>query len=75
MRGHDRGKNAGGARSPDGGTIAVPFAGSLVVATAGGAVRRWSAPGLEQASACAPQRGGARVACISGGAAAIYEAK
>ncbi|WP_437876619.1 hypothetical protein [Sorangium sp. So ce513] len=65
----------GAPRSPDGATIAVPAAGGLLVATAGGAARLWSSADLAQARACAPANGGARVACVVGAAAVIFEAK
>ncbi|WP_437967668.1 hypothetical protein WMF04_50420 [Sorangium sp. So ce260] len=65
----------GAARSPDGATLAVPAAGGLLVATAGGAARLWSGGDLAQATACAPANGGARVACVVGAAAVIFEAK
>ncbi|MCC6558711.1 MAG: hypothetical protein IT372_37730 [Polyangiaceae bacterium] len=65
----------GAARSPDGATLAVRAAGGLLVSAAGGRAQLWSGEGVEQASACAPQNGGRRVACVSGGAAVIYEAK
>ncbi|XXX77044.1 hypothetical protein WMF30_56285 [Sorangium sp. So ce134] len=65
----------GAARSPDGATLAVPAAGGLLVATAGGAPRLWSGGDLAQATACAPANGGARVACVVGAAAVIFEAK
>ena len=65
----------GAARSPDGATIAVRAASGLLVVTAGGQARLWSGEGIEQTLACAPQNGGARVACVSGGAAVIYEAR
>ncbi|WP_437647168.1 hypothetical protein [Sorangium sp. So ce362] len=65
----------GAARSPDGTTLAVPAAGGFLVATAGGAARLWSGGDLAQATACAPANGGARVACVAGAAAVIFEAK
>ncbi|WP_437734184.1 hypothetical protein [Sorangium sp. So ce1335] len=65
----------GAPRSPDGATLAVPAAGGLLVATAGGAARLWSGGDLAQATACAPANGGARVACVVGAAAVIFEAK
>ncbi|WP_438026288.1 hypothetical protein [Sorangium sp. So ce233] len=65
----------GAPRSPDGATLAVPAAGGLLVATAGGAARLWSGGDLAQARACAPANGGARVACVVGAAAVIFEAK
>ncbi|MDC0679929.1 hypothetical protein [Sorangium atrum] len=65
----------GAARSPDGATLAVPAAGGLLVATAGGAARLWTGGDLAQATACAPANGGARVACVAGAAAVIFEAK
>ncbi|WP_438017471.1 hypothetical protein WMF18_43060 [Sorangium sp. So ce315] len=65
----------GAPRSPDGATLAVPAAGGLLVATAGGAARLWSGSDLAQARACAPANGGARVACVVGAAAVIFEAK
>ncbi|XXY44580.1 hypothetical protein WME91_31715 [Sorangium sp. So ce269] len=65
----------GAARSPDGATLAVPAAGGLLVATAGGPARLWSGGDLAQGTACAPANGGARVACVVGAAAVIFEAK
>ncbi|XYH98093.1 hypothetical protein ACMHYB_61865 [Sorangium sp. So ce1128] len=65
----------GAARSPDGATLAVPAAGGLLVATAGGPARLWSGGDLAQGAACAPANGGARVACVVGAAAVIFEAK
>ncbi|AUX49095.1 hypothetical protein SOCE26_106400 [Sorangium cellulosum] len=65
----------GAARSPDGATIAVPAAGGVLVATAGGATRLWSGGDIAQGTACVPASGGARVACVVGASAVIYEAK
>ncbi|MGK4009278.1 hypothetical protein WMF31_42150 [Sorangium sp. So ce1036] len=64
----------GAARSPDGKTLAVPAAGGLLVATAGGATRLWGGD-TALGSACVPANGGARVACVGGAAAVIYEAR
>ena len=64
---------AGAARSPDGATIAVPTSRGLLVAPAGGAAKLWTGQEIEQASACTPSAGGARVACVGGGAALIYK--
>jgi hypothetical protein len=66
---------AGGARSPDGATVALPTSRGLLVASAGNATRLWSGQELAEASACVPSSGGARVACVGGGAALIYEAR
>lgn len=66
---------AGAARSPDGATIAVPTSRGLLVAPAGGAAKLWTGQEIDQASACTPSAGGARVACVGGGAAMIYKTR
>jgi hypothetical protein len=66
---------AGAARSPDGATIAVPTSRGLLVAPAGGAAKLWTGQEIDQASACTPSPGGARVACVGGGAALIYKTR
>lgn len=64
----------GAARSPDGATIALPTSRGLLVIT-GTSARLWSGPEMEQALGCVPSSGGGRVACVSGGAALIYDAR
>jgi hypothetical protein len=66
---------AGAARSPDGATITVPTSRGLLVAPAGSAAKLWTGQEIEQASACVPSPGGARVACVGGGAALIYQVR
>lgn len=65
----------GGARSPEGATVVLPTSRGLLITTAGGSTRLWSAPELEQASACTPASGAARIACVGGGTALLYEAR
>jgi hypothetical protein len=70
----------GAARSPDGGTLALPTGrGVLVVAVKPGgraaSAKRWTGPELDGASRCVPSNGGDHLACVAAGAAAIYQAK
>jgi hypothetical protein len=67
--------SAGAGRSPDGATITVPTSRGLLVAPAGSSARLWTGQEVEQASSCTPSSGGARVACVGGGAALIYEVR
>lgn len=66
---------AGAARSPDGSTVALPTSRGLLVAPAGSAAKLWTGQEIEQATACVPSPGGARVACVGGGAALIYQTR
>ena len=70
----------GVARSPDGGTLAISTVrGVLVVAPKGPgravSGKLWTGLEADGASLCVPADGGARLACVVKGAAAIYEAK
>lgn len=61
----------GGARAADGRTVALLGAGDALVV--GARTRRWRAPEIASASACAPQPGGERLACASARGIAILE--
>lgn len=70
----------GVARSPDGGTLAIPTVRGVLVASARGSTRAisgklWTGLDADGASLCVPDDGGGRLACVIKGAAAIYEAK
>jgi hypothetical protein len=70
----------GVARSPDGATVAIPTARGVLVLNAKGTGRAvtaklWTGLDGDGAQLCVPSDGGARLACVIKGAAAIYEAK
>jgi hypothetical protein len=70
----------GAARSPDGSTVALATPrGVLVlgVESSGkqGKAKLWTGPEIEGVSACVPANGGARIACMKGGAAIVLDAK
>jgi hypothetical protein len=70
----------GAARSPDGGTIALPMSrGVLVVALKGtgrgGSAKLWTMPATDGGSSCVPANGGERLACAVRKGVAIYDAK
>lgn len=62
----------GGARAADGRAVALLGAGDALVI--GGRTRRWRAPEIASASACAPSPGGERIACAGARGIAILEA-
>ncbi len=70
----------GAARSPDGSVLAVSTTRGVLVAQikAQGrsvAAKLWTAPALDNATACVPNDAADRIACAVKGAAAIYDAK
>ena len=70
----------GTARSPDGGTIAVSTSRGVLVAVLkgtgrGAKAKLWTTPQIDGGSACVPNDGGERLACVVKQGAAIYEAR
>lgn len=70
----------GAARSPSGTTIAVPTDHGVFVATVKSGTRTakgklWTGADLDGAYQCVPSNGGERLACVTAGAATIFEAK
>ena len=64
----------GAARSPDG-TTAASFAPKGVLVEASRSARVWTSGDLAQAWGCTPSNAGARLACVIGTTATIFEAK
>jgi hypothetical protein len=70
----------GAARSPNGATIAVPTDRGVFVAAVKSGSRAakgklWTGADLDGAYQCVPSNGGERLACVTGSAATIFEAK
>ena len=69
----------GAARSPDGSVVALATPRGVLVAALKGQGRRataklWTAPALDNATACVPNNTADRIACAVKGAVAIYDA-
>lgn len=65
-------RHLGSVRSPDGATLALPSTRGLVLRT-GTTTRLVPSLTPDRATGCVPSNGGARVACLVGGAAVLYD--
>jgi hypothetical protein len=65
-------RRLGSVRSPDGATLALPSTRGLVLRT-GTSTRLLPSLTPDRATGCVPSNGGARVACLVGGAAVLYD--